>query len=262
MPNAAMRPFVARYIAGEELDSALKKIRELAGRGHAGILDILGENVTSEAEARRVLADYSLAAKRVNENALEAYISVKPTHFGLATSQELALELYDELATTCSELGLFLRVEMEDHPTTDATIEIFEALRKKHDNVGLVLQSRLFRTTEDIDRLAPGPLNIRLVKGIYLEPAEIAHTGVLEIRRAFIENTKQLFDRGAFVSLATHDHIMSAELEQIIRERGLGADCYEFQVLLGVREALWGSVAQGRPSGARLHSIRSRVARV
>ncbi len=239
LPSAAMRPFAARYFAGEELSDAVAKLRELGAKGHTGILDILGENVTTEVEARGVLADYIVAAKSVKENGLEAYISVKPTHFGLTISTELALELYDQLASACSELGIFLRVEMEDHPTIDATLEIFEALRKRHDNVGLVLQSRLFRTPADIERLAPGPLHIRLVKGIYLEPAEIAFTGVEDIRRAFFEVAKQLFERGAFVSLATHDDILSAELEQLIQREELGSDRYEFQVLLGVREALW-----------------------
>jgi len=239
MPTAMMRPFTARYIAGEELSDAIEKLRDLAGNGHAGILDILGENVTDEADARAVLSEYTRAAASLKENQLEAYVSVKPTHFGLSISKELSLELYHELAKVCSELGLFLRVEMEDHPTTNATLEIFEALRKQHDNVGIVLQARLFRTAADIEKLAPGPLNVRMVKGIYLEPTEIALTGVEEIRRAFIELTEQLFDRGAYVSLATHDDIMSVELERIIRERKLGTDRYEFQVLLGVREALW-----------------------
>ena len=239
VPSFLMRPFAGRYIAGEELDDALRKLAELRAQGYPGILDILGENVTSESEAREVLAAYSAAAKNLQEHDLDAYVSVKPTHFGLAISKQLAFELYDQLAQTCAELGIFMRVEMEDHPTTDATIEIFEKLRTKHDNVGLVLQARLFRTPDDIDKLAPGPLNIRMVKGIYLEPSEIAFTSVEDIRRAYLNNTQRLFDRGAFVSLATHDDIMSVELEQLLKRDQIGSDRYEFQVLLGVREPLW-----------------------
>lgn len=234
-----MRPFAGRYIAGETLDEELDKLAELGAQGYSGILDILGENVTSEGEARQVMAAYSAAAKKLKEHGLNAYVSVKPTHFGLTVSTDLAFELYDELAQTCADLDLFMRVEMEDHPTTDATIEIFERLRKRHDNVGLVLQARLFRTPDDIDKLAPGPLHIRMVKGIYLEPSEIAYTGVDEIRRAFIECAERLFDRGAFVSLATHDDVMSVELDRVLAAKQIGTERYEYQVLLGVREPLW-----------------------
>ena len=166
-------------------------------------------------------------------------MSVKPTHFGLLVDEALALELYRDLATHCRERGRFVRVEMEDHPTTDATLRVFEALRREFDNVGTVLQSRLFRTPADIDALAPGPLDVRMVKGIYLEPAEIAHTEVEPIRDAFVECTRKLLERGAFVRLATHDEFMATRLIHLLEKTGKTAADYEFQVLLGVREPLW-----------------------
>lgn len=239
VPTPLMRRFSARYIAGEELSEALDKLAELADRGHPGIVDILGENVRSEAEARRVLVEYRQAAEGVAERGLDAYVSVKPTHFGLTASEELAFELYDALAAHCAGLSLRMRVEMEDHPTTDATLRVFERLRERHDNVGIVLQARLFRTPDDIAALAPGPLDVRIVKGIYLEPARIAHTEVEPIRKAYVECTERLLERGAFVGLATHDHLMAADLVALLERRGVGRDGYEFQVLLGVREPLW-----------------------
>jgi proline dehydrogenase len=239
IPRPLMRRLASRYIAGETLEEALAKLTELAQRGHAGILDILGEGITNEAEARDVLAAYMRAASRLAESRLDAYVSVKPTHFALLLGEGLCLELYTKLADHCRARKLFLRVEMEDHPTTDATLRVFEALRKQHDNVGIVLQSRLFRTPRDIQALAPGPLDVRLVKGIYLEPPAIAHTEAEPIRAAYVECARLLAARGAKLSLATHDDDLAERCVALLRELERPADSYEFQVLLGVREELW-----------------------
>ena len=250
VPNPVMRPLAMRYVAGERLEQALAKLRELAFVGHPGIIDILGEDVESADQARRVLDEYRRAADGVREAGLDAYVSVKPTHFGLRLGSDLALGLYRQLAAHCRDLGNFLRVEMEDHTTTDATLGVFEALRAEFDNVGLVLQSRLLRTPADIAALAPGPLSVRMVKGIYLEPAAIAHTEPEPIRDAYFETVRALFERGAYVSLATHDEVLAGRVLALVEELGLDTDRYEFQVLLGVREPLW---AQWREAG---HPVR------
>lgn len=239
VPRRVMRRLSARYIAGETLDDELAKLEELARRSHPGILDLLGEGVESETDARSAHADYVSAAEAVHARKLDVYVSVKPTHFGLMRSEALALELYSSLARRLRELGLFLRVEMEDHPTTDATLRVFEALRCEHANVGVVLQSRLFRTGDDIQRLAPGPLDVRMVKGIYLEPPSIAHVDPEPIRSAYLEHCAALFARGARVSFATHDATLAERLIELVHARGIPKERYEFQVLLGVQEALW-----------------------
>jgi len=239
IPRPLMRRLASRYIAGETIDEALAKLGELARRGHPGILDILGEGITNEAEAREVMATYKAAATRLAASGLDAYVSVKPTHFALVLSEPLCLALYTELAEHCRASKLFLRVEMEDHPTTDATLRVFEALRVKFDNVGIVLQSRLFRTPADIEKLKPGPLDVRMVKGIYLEPAEIAHTQAEPIRAAYVECTRKLLQRGARVALATHDDGLADRCFALMREFARKPDDYELQVLLGVREELW-----------------------
>jgi proline dehydrogenase len=233
-----MRRLAARYIAGEELDDALEKLGELERAGHPGMIDILGEDVTSAAEGRRALDEYQRAARAVAERGYQTYVSVKPTHFGLRLSEDLCRELYAELATCCRERGLFLRVEMEDHTTTDATLRVFGKLREQFDNVGIVLQARLFRTPRDVEALGTG-LHVRLVKGIYLEPPSIAHTEAGAIRDAFVSSAERLFERGARVSLATHDDVMAPRLFELVRRFGLGTERYEMQVLLGVREPLW-----------------------
>jgi proline dehydrogenase len=239
LPRWLMRRLASRYIAGEELSEAIAKLEQLRARGFAGIVDVLGEDVLDEAAARKVVDEYRAAASAVAAHRLEAYVSVKPTHLGLRLSEELCFRLYDELATTCEGLGLALRVEMEDHTTTDATLRVFERLRPQHARVGIVLQSRLFRTPEDIRRLTPGPLSVRMVKGIYLEPAAIAHTEPGPIRAAYVQAVRQLFERGAFVSFATHDELLADELLALCRAEGIPRTRYEFQVLLGVREGLW-----------------------
>ncbi|HUR26727.1 MAG TPA: proline dehydrogenase family protein [Planctomycetota bacterium] len=239
VPKPVMRVFARNYIAGETLPDALAKLRELAHDGHPGILDILGEDVTTEAASRAVAAEYMAAAAELARAKLDCYVSIKPTHVGLRLSPALALKQYAEIAKHLKPLGLFLRVEMEDASTTDATIALFEALRAEHDNVGIVLQSRLFRTPDDIAALKPGPLSVRMVKGIYLEPAKIAHTEVEPIREAYIACTKQLMARRAKLSLATHDDIMAVKLLPLVTAAGYAKSEYELQVLLGVRSELW-----------------------
>jgi proline dehydrogenase len=250
VPKFALRRVASRYIAGETLESALAKLHELAARGHAGIIDILGEDVTGDAQARAVIHEYQLAADAVAKAKLDCYVSVKPTHCGLRTSETQALERYRELCRHCKTLGLFVRVEMEDHTTTDATLRIFESLRREFDNVGIVLQSRLFRTPDDIAKLAPGPLHVRMVKGIYLEPATIAHTEPEPIRKAYVACCDQLFARGAKISFATHDEGMSRGLVELVAKHGRTRNDYEFQVLLGVQEPVW---ARWRAAG---HPVR------
>lgn len=248
LPTALMRPVAQRYFAGETLAEALAELEDLRGGGYRGILDILGEDVTDEAEARAVAAAYVQAAEALHERSLDTYVSIKPTHLGLKISEALAAELYLEVGRRCRELSIFMRVEMEDSPTTDATLRLFEGLRAELDNVGIVLQSRLFRTPGDIEALAPGPLNVRLVKGIYLEPESIAHTTPGPIREAYVQAARSLWDRGAFLSLATHDDLMAETLFGHIAERGLGHAAYEMAVLMGVRESLWNRWrAEGHP---------------
>jgi proline dehydrogenase len=240
IPKPIMRRLAARYIAGETLPEALERLAGLARSGHPGILDVLGENVRDESEARAVVATYKAASVELARKKLDCYVSVKPTHVGLTLREGLALELYTELALHLRELGLFLRVEMEDHPTTDATLRVFTTLRERHPgNVGLVLQSRLFRTLKDIDALPPGPLDVRMVKGIYLEPPSIAHTEPEPIRAAYVECVKRLAARQAVIRLGTHDDELADRCLAVLKGASYTREQYEFQVLMGVREELW-----------------------
>lgn len=240
IPRALMRRIAGKYIAGETQAEALAKLQELSAQGFSGVYDILGEGSSTEAHARSVARDYCAGASAIAAAGLDSYVSIKPTHLGLTTDESLALELYREIARHCAEIGVFLRVEMEDHPTTEATLRIYDALRTEFTAVGIVLQARLFRTPADIEALTSGPIDIRLVKGIYLEPAEIAHTNHAAIRAAYVAQARQLLERGDVqLRLATHDDAMARELIDLLREFDVPKERYEFQVLLGVQQALW-----------------------
>lgn len=241
VPRPIMRRLAARYIAGETLEEAIARLVALRGRGFPGIIDVLGEGIANEAEARAVVVNYRAAATAVAAAKIDTYVSVKPTHVGLSIREDLCYELYAELAEHARSLGLFLRVEMEDAPTTDGTLRVFEKLRSRFDNVGIVLQARLFRTLADIDALAPGPLDVRMVKGIYLEPAAIAHTEPEPIRDAYVRCVEKLVARGAKLSLATHDEFLAERCLAVLARAGRPRTSYEFQVLMGVREPLWES---------------------
>ena len=239
VPRPIMRRLAARYIAGETLGEAVARLESLRQRGFPGIIDVLGEGIANEAEARAVVKHYQEAATAVAAAKLDCYVSVKPTHVCLSIGEDLCFELYSAVAQHARSLGLFLRVEMEDAPTTDGTLRVFERLRARFDNVGIVLQARLFRTLKDIDALAPGPLDVRMVKGIYLEPASIAHTEPGPIRDAYVQCVEKLVARGAKLSLATHDEHLAERCLAVLRKAGRKRETYEFQVLMGVREELW-----------------------
>jgi len=239
VPAPLMRRLAQRYIAGEELVQALDRLAQLQEQGFGGVLDLLGEDVEHEAAARGVLDAYIQAAEGVQARGLDVNISVKPTHLGLRLSEDLCLDLYSALAVKCQQLGLFVRVEMEDHTTTDATLRLHAELTRANPNCGIVLQSRLHRTAEDIIGMPGEGMNVRMVKGIYLEPAEIAHVDPEPIRSAFLDGARMLLERGAFVGFATHDDELARGLINLCRELDAGPDRYEFQVLLGVRESLW-----------------------
>jgi proline dehydrogenase len=212
-PTPIVRRLALRYIAGETLEQALAVLERVGARGHPGIIDLLGESVHDEAGARAALAGYEDAARAVERRGIDAYVSVKPTHFGLELDQDLCAELY-------------------------ATLRVYEGLRERFDDVGVVLQARLFRTPDDIARLAGrfgAGLDVRLVKGIYLEPARIAHTAHAAIRDAYVACAGQLFEAGARVALATHDEPMAG---RCLAAAPAGAR-YEMEVLLGVCEDLW-----------------------
>lgn len=238
------KPVVARlskpYIAGDSLKAAMECTRRLNEEGFRATLDILGEFVTSFDQAQEALDGYKELIQAISDNQLDANVSIKPTSFGLLLDRARSEDLMADLMKTVAEANNFMRLDMEDSPCTTMTIEFYDQLRKTYGtSVGVVLQAYMRRTIEDIQQItSAGPSHFRLCKGIYVEPENIAYQGYEEVRANFLKSLNAMFDGGAFVGIATHDDYLVEESIKIVRERGLGPDRYEFQMLLGVREAL------------------------
>jgi len=251
VPKPLMRRLSAKYIAGEELDDALSRLEALRGEGYPGVLDLLGEEVSDDAAADAACEEYIRAAEGIAARSIDAYVSIKPTHFGLSLDTAACLSRYTRVAERCQELGLRVRIEMEDSRFTDATLSLYEALRSTHKNCGVVVQARLRRTLDDIAALSPCEHDVRLVKGVYLEPAEIAHTSPDAITDAYAACAEALLERGSTVSFATHDDLLIPRLEEAIAEAMAEERC-ELQVLDGVRSSYWqrwrDARGEGRPA--------------
>ena len=241
-----MRRLSDRYIAGPELDDAVAVVRALNSDGKKGTLDVLGEEVVSTDEAVAIRDEYELAMATIEQEGLDANVSVKPTGLGLAVDPELCAESVRALARIAAGHGRFVRMDMEDSSTTTATLDLYRRLREEgHDNVGIVLQAMLRRTLDDVAELDGLDPNVRVCKGIYVEPADIAYQGDEAIRFNFVETMAALWESGAKVAVATHDDVLVARALELIRERGLGPERYEFQLLLGVREELAAELVAG-----------------
>jgi proline dehydrogenase len=237
LPRGAVRTFASPYIAGESLDDACAVVAELNGAGKLATVDVLGEEVETVDEAHALVAAYLHAFVAFEERGLDANVSVKPTGLGLKLDRDLWRESIGTLAQRAENDRSFVRIDMEDSSTTDATLETYRELRTQgNERVGVVLQSRLRRSLDDIAALAPLQPNVRLCKGIYLEPREIAHTGFRDIQAAYVRCAEALLDSGATVAFATHDEALIAQAKRLVEERRLTPDRYEFQMLLGVKE--------------------------
>jgi proline dehydrogenase len=240
VPKPLVRYFSMRYIAGSTVEEAFDVVRALHDKGAMSTLDILGEFINSAEEANANGSAYMDLVQRIAAERLpEANISIKLTALGLLLDRDLCLENLRRILDLVREQNNFLRIDMEDAPCTDATIDLYRTLRAEYpDNVGLVLQSRLRRTIDDVDDLASAPANYRLCKGIYLEPRKIAYTDAESIRRNFVLILDRMLELGSYVGIATHDELLVWEALRLIRKYRLGRDAYEFQMLLGVDEEL------------------------
>ena len=242
IPRRALWLVAQRYVAGDDLPAAIDAIRRLSGEGFGTIIDVLGENISSTAEAEAAAREYHRALGALAGVDPGCVLSVKPTHLGLLLDPGLCERLLSDLCAAAAAEGRRVRFEMEDAPTVDATLAVFSSARRRHANLGCVLQSRLHRTEADVATLlAGGPgLDVRLVKGIYVEPAAIAWTEPADIAASYVRLARALMDGGASLALATHDQVMARELLALVRERGLDrGDArqrrYAFECLMGVR---------------------------
>jgi proline dehydrogenase len=245
VPRRIVRRLSERYIAGPDLADAVATVRALNASGKKATLDVLGEEVVSAAEALAIRAEYERAMATIEAEGLDANVSVKLTGLGLGVDPDLCAESLRVLVRIAAGHGRFVRIDMEDSSTTTATLDLYRLLRDEgHDNVGVVLQAMLRRTLDDVAELAGLDPNVRVCKGIYVEPADVAFQDDEAIRFSFVEAITALWESGAKVAVATHDEALVTKALELIAERGLGHERYEFQLLLGVREELADELAR------------------
>lgn len=227
---------VNRFVAGEDLETAVMAVRGIVGQGMTTTLDQLGENVSTEAEARAAVATYITILRRLAAEGLEPNISIKLTMLGLDLGEEIATANASEVLATVQEIGGFVRIDMEGSAYTTETISITESLHARFPGtVGTVIQSYLRRSEADIERLIAAKIRVRLVKGAYAEPGEIAFRDRTEVDQSYVRLMRRLLDAGVFPAIATHDPALIQEARDFVRRQGVRSDQFEFQMLYGVR---------------------------
>jgi proline dehydrogenase len=234
------RKMASRFVAGETIETALEAVRGLNAKGITASLDLLGESVTSEAEARETGRQYLQILDAIERNRLNANVSVKLTALGQDISDALGVEVVREVLTRAKQYGSFVRLDMESSAYTDRTLDTFERdlYPDFPDNVGIVLQSALRRTLTDVDRANRLNCRVRICKGAYLEPPEIAFPDKADVDRNYVEAMHRLMEHGRYPGIATHDERIIAEAKRFAKEKGIANDRYEFQMLYGVRRDL------------------------
>jgi proline dehydrogenase len=227
-----VKPFASPYVAGVTADKAVETVKSLNNKGYVATVDILGEHVATKNESFRIRDEYLNLYDRIKE--LDANISLKPTHLGLGIDPMLAENNLLNILEKAKENNNFMRIDMENSPYTDATIDIYKKCLNKYDEVGMVLQSYLKRTAQDIKNLNSDKFNCRICKGIYRESEEIAYHDNEEIRDRFFEDVKAILNGKGYVAIATHDITLINKIENWIIENKIPLDRFEFQVLYGV----------------------------
>jgi proline dehydrogenase len=239
VPRPVVRRLSQRYIAGPVLEDAVEVVRSLNDEAKMATIDVLGEEITRREEATALLAEYEDVLETVGREGLDSNISVKLTGLGLNLDHDFCRDNISELVREAGARSSFVRIDMEDSSTTSETLALYRELRQQGlDNVGVVLQAYMKRTLADIAGLADLRPNVRVCKGIYVEPPDVAFQEFETVRMNFVEAIGALMDAGSYVAVATHDDWVIGEALTLIEERGLGPDDYEFQMLLGVRAEL------------------------
>jgi proline dehydrogenase len=238
LPKPVVRRVADRYVAGESLDDAVRVIKSLNQAGCRATMDLLGENVTAEDAAAENARMYVAALDAIAREKLDSNVSIKLTAFGLDLSTDLAFRNARLVVEHAKKLGNFVRIDMESSAYTDRTIDLYKALRRDLDNVGIVLQAYLRRTPGDVDALLPVGPHFRLCKGIYVEPRAIAWRQPDVVNRNYVHCLAKMLGGGAFVGIATHDERLVFEALRVIDELRIPPERFEFQMLLGVDEDL------------------------
>jgi len=239
VPKFVVRRVSAPYIAGESLADAVATVRSLNEGGMSATLDLLGEELTTAEECGETSRRYVEIVRELERTGADSGVSVKLSAFGLRLDPALARELLEPVLDAAREAGRFVRIDMEDSSLTDPTLDVWRHFRAEgYERVGVVLQACLHRTPDDARRLAEEGADVRVVKGIYIEPESISWRDPDAIRKSYVETMRALLEKGCRVASATHDTALVEATYDLMDEFGLGPGELEFQMLLGVREKL------------------------
>lgn len=236
--NKLARRVSHRFVAGEDLESAIEATRTLNQQGIAVALDHLGENVADEREAYASASSYIQAIERIKQTGVNANISIKLTALGLDISNDLCDQHLRSLLDCAHQHGTFVCIDMEGSPYTERTVQTTQRMREQCEQVGTVIQSYLYRSKQDIEQLVEQGVRIRLVKGAYKEPAAIAFQDKSDVDRNYVDLMKLLLARGNFPAIATQDAAIIDEVCRFVRDHGISKDSFEFQMMYGIRHDL------------------------
>jgi proline dehydrogenase len=235
--NGFAKKFAARFVAGETLDDALNAVRALNAKGITASLDLLGESVTNEREARAAASAYLSILDRIHEQGLKANVSVKLTAMGLDISEELCVSIMHDVLGRAQAHNTFVRLDMESSAYTERTLRLFyDRLYPSYkDNVGIVLQSYLYRTWSDTEQAIQAKCRVRLCKGAYKEPAAVAFPQKTEVDANYVKCMRALMEGGNYPGLATHDPAIIDEAKRFAKANNIDPSRFEFQMLYGIR---------------------------
>ncbi len=237
--SRVFRPSVQRFVAGEELEDGIQAVKALNARGMMAALDYLGESTITEADARRAADAYAQVLNAIHARELNANISLKASQIGLDLSLDLAAALLREITMRAAEIGVFVGMDMEDSGRLPATLHLVDrVLEAGARHVGVALQAYLYRTPTDVERLLARGVTIRLCKGAYREPQNVALPRKRDVDRQFVHLTERLLQSGVYAAIATHDERLIAAAAAYAKSRGVHADRFEFQLLYGIRRDL------------------------
>jgi proline dehydrogenase len=227
-----------RFIAGENIDDAIAAFSDLGRVGITATFDHLGEGATSQADAESDVREYLRALDRIESSRIDSNVSVKLTQLGLDIDEDYCMQNAWRIVEGAKRHNNFVRIDMEDSSKTDATLRIFRRLFNEYGNVGIVLQAYLYRTEKDVDDTLAMGARIRLCKGAYKEPAEVAFPEKRDVDANFVKLTKKLLKSGIYHGIATHDEKMISATKEFVSREGVPRDAFEFQMLYGVRRDL------------------------
>jgi proline dehydrogenase len=238
MHNSLSRRVARRFVAGETLDDAVEVARNVNSAMQLASLDLLGENVSDEAGARQAAENYLAIFERIEREKLDSNVSLKLTQLGIDLNESLCQELLEKIVAQAATRGNFVRIDMEGSPYTERTVEMAKRVRAKYAAVGTVMQAYLYRTEKDVLDLIAAGCRLRLCKGAYKESPDIAFAKKSDVDANYVKLMKLLLPSGIYHGIATHDPAMIDATKEFAREKNIGREQFEFQMLYGIRTDL------------------------